>query len=125
MVSLVLKRSFDGFKGVDTWFWKQKEIKKKEGGGGGGGGGGEIAVNLTGTTFICFSHFFYAFLCLCCLWTCVRSLGTIFVGSQSFRVKFVLRLFCSITDSLRKVLKNFDSLSQSVKLVGKTDRPIH
>ena len=44
----------------------EAERKKKKGG---------IAVNLTGTTFICVSHFFYAFLCLCCLWTHVRSLG--------------------------------------------------
>ena len=27
-VSLVLKRSSDGFEGVDTWFWKWKEIRK-------------------------------------------------------------------------------------------------
>ena len=28
MVSLVLKRSFDGFEGVDTWFLKCKERRK-------------------------------------------------------------------------------------------------
>ena len=28
MVSLVLKRSFEGFEGVDTWFWKRKEEEK-------------------------------------------------------------------------------------------------
>ena len=83
MVSLVLKRSFEEFEGVDTWFWKRKERRKK----------GGIAVNLTGTTFIGFSHFFYAFLCLCCLRTRVRSLGTVCVGSQSLEVGFVLRLF--------------------------------
>ena len=43
----------------------EAERKKKKGG---------IAVNLTGTTFICFSHFFFSFLCLCCLRTHVRSL---------------------------------------------------
>ena len=32
MVSLVLKRSSDGFEGVDTWFWKLKERRKKGGG---------------------------------------------------------------------------------------------
>ena len=31
MVSLVLKRSSDGFEGVDTWFWMGKErIKRGE-----------------------------------------------------------------------------------------------
>ena len=29
MVSLVLKRSSDGFEGVDTWFWKLKERRKR------------------------------------------------------------------------------------------------
>ena len=82
-------------------------------------------MNLTSTTFICFSHFFYAFLCLCCLRTHVRSLGTVCVGSQSFRVRFVLCLFCWILDSLRKVLTNFESLSQPAKLVGKPDQPVH
>ena len=82
-------------------------------------------MNLTGTTFISFSHFFYAFLCLCCLRTRVRSLGTVCVGSQSFGVGFVLRLFCWIPDSLRKVLKNFESLSQPDELVGKQDQPVH
>ena len=74
------------------------EIKKKKVG---------IAVNLTGTKFICFSHFFYAFLYLCCLQTRVRTLGTVCVGSSSFRVGFVLHLFFWIPDFLRKVLKNF------------------
>ena len=94
----------------------EAERKKKKGG---------IAVNLTGTTFICFSHFFYAFLCLCCLRTRVRTLGTVCVGSQSFGVRFVLRLFFWISDSLRKVLKNFETLSQPAQLVGKPDQPIH
>ena len=86
---------------------------------------GGKAMNLTGTTFICFSHFFFAFLCLCCLRTCVRSLGTVCVGSQSFGVGFVLRLFFWIPDSLRKVLKNFESLSQPDELVGKPDQLVH
>ena len=90
--------------------------KKKKGG---------IAVYLIGTTFICFSHFFFYFLCLCCLQTRVRSLGTVCVGSQSFEVRFVLRLFFWITDSLRKVLTNFESLSQPDGLVGKPDQPVH
>ena len=97
MVSLVLKRSFDGFEGVNTWFWKRKKNKKK----------GGIAVNLTGTKFICFFHFFYAFLCLCCLHTRVRTLGTVCVGSKSVRVGFVLCLFFWIFEYLRKVLTNF------------------
>ena len=115
MVSLVLKRISDGFEGVYTWFWKWKERRKN----------GGIAVNLTGTKFICFSHFFYAFIGLCCLLTRVKTLGTVCVGSQSFRVIFVLRLFCWIPDSLRKVLKNFESLSQPDELVGKPDHPVH
>ena len=90
--------------------------KKKEG----------IAVNLTGMKFICFSHFFYALLCLCCLRTRVRSLGTVCVGSQSFGVGFVLRLFFFwILDSLRKVMTNFESLYQPDELVGKPDQPVH
>ena len=82
-------------------------------------------MNLTGTTFICFSHFFYAFLYLCCLRTCVRLLGTVCDGSQPSVVKFVLRLFFWISDSLRKVLKNFEILSQTDELVGKPDQPVH
>ena len=74
----------------------EAERKKKKGG---------IAMNLTGKKFICFSHFFYAFLCLCCLRTRVRTLGTVCVGCQSFGVRFVLRLFFWILDSFRKVLK--------------------
>ena len=80
----------------------EAERNKKKGG---------IAVNLTDTKFICFSHFFYAFLCLCCLRTRVRILGTVCVGSQSIGVRFVIHLFCWIFDSLRKVLKKIESLS--------------
>ena len=94
----------------------EAERNKKKGG---------IAVNLTGTTFICFFHFFYAFLCLCCLRTRVRSLGTVCVGSKSSGVGFVLRLFFWIPDSLMKVLKSFKSLSQPSGLVGKPDHPVH
>ena len=86
---------------------------------------GGIVVNLSGTKFICFSHFFYAFLYLCCSPTRVRTLGTVCVGSQLFGVRFVLRLFFWILDSLRKVLKNFESLSQSAELVRKPDQPVH
>ena len=82
-------------------------------------------MNLTGTKFICFSHFFYAFLCPCCLRTLVWTLGTVCVGSQPFGVEFVLRLFFWIPDYLRKVLKNFESLSQLTGLVGKPNQPIH
>ena len=92
------------------------ERKKKKGG---------IAMNLTGMKFICFSHFFYAFLCLCCLQTRVRTSGTVCVSSQSFGVGFVLRLFCWIPDSFRKVLRNFERLSQPAELVGKPDQPVH
>ena len=82
-------------------------------------------MNLTGTKFICFSHFFYAFICLCCLRTRVRTLDTVCVGSQSFGVVFVLFLFSCIPDSLRKVLTNFESLSQPEGLVGKQNHPVH
>ena len=94
----------------------EEERKKKKGG---------IAVNLTGTTFISFSHFFYVFLCLCCLLTRVRSLGTVCVGSQSFGVGFVLRLFFWIPDSFKKVMKKFESLSKPDGLVGKPNQPVH
>ena len=86
---------------------------------------GGIAVNLIGTTVICFSHFFYAFLYLYCLRTRARSLGTVCVCSQSFGVEFVLSLFFWILNSLRKVLKNFKSLSQPSELVGKPDQSVH
>ena len=33
--------------------------------------------------------------------------------------------FFWIPDSLRKVLTNFESLSQSAELVGKPDQPVH
>ena len=82
-------------------------------------------MNLTSTKFICFSHFFYAFLCLCCLRTRVRALRTVCVGSQSFEVIFVLRLFFWIPNSLRKVLTNFEILSQPSELFGKPDQPVH
>ena len=45
--------------------------------------------------------------------------------SQSFRVGYVLRLFCWIPDSLRKVPKNFESLYQPDELVGKPNQPIY
>ena len=83
-------------------------------------------MNLIGMTFICFSHFFFSFLYLCCLRTRVRSLGTVCVGSQSVGVGFVLCFFFFwIPDSLRKVLKIFESLSQPDGLVGKLDEPVH
>ena len=69
--------------------------------------------------------FLFAFLCLCCLRTRVRSLGTVCVGSQSFGVEFVLHLFSWIPDSLIKILKIFESVSQSAELVGKKNQPVH
>ena len=51
--------------------------------------------------------------------------GTVCVGSQSFGVGFLLDLFFWILDSLRKVLTNCESLSQSAELVGKPDQPVH
>ena len=52
-------------------------------------------------------------------------LGNFCVGSQSFGVEFVLRLFFWIPDSLKKVLKKFESLYQPYELVGKPDHPVH
>ena len=115
MVSLVLKRSFDGFEGVDTWFWKQKQRRKR----------GEHPLILQVRHLYAYPISFMLFLCLCCLRTRVRSLGTVCVGSQSFGVGFVLCLFCWILESLRKVLKKFKSLSQSDELVGKPNHPVH
>ena len=50
---------------------------------------------------------------------------TVCVGSQSSGVGFLLDLFFSIPESLRKGLKNFESLSQPAELVGKPDHPVH
>ena len=57
--------------------------------------------------------------------TVVRVFGAVCVGSQSFGVGFLLGLFFWISDSLKKVLKNFESLSQPAKLVEKPDYPVH
>ena len=107
---------------LKEWIHGFGSVKKEEKGGGGGGG---VAMNLIGMKFVCFSHFFYAFLCLCCLWTRVRTLGTVCVYSQSFEIGFVLCLFFWIPDSLRKVVRNFESLSQSPELVGKPNQLVH
>ena len=42
---------------------------------------GGIAMNPTGMKVICFSRFFYAFLYLCCLQTCVRVLWFVCIRS--------------------------------------------
>ena len=57
--------------------------------------------------------------------TVVWVFGAVCVGSQSFGVGFQLDLFFWIPDSQRKVLKNFESLSQPNELVGKPDQSIH
>ena len=69
-------------------------------------------MNPTGTKVICFSCFFYAFLCLCCLQTRVRVLCLVSVGSWSFGVGIALCLSCWIFDFVRKVLTSFDIFSQ-------------
>ena len=92
-----------------------KERREKTGGGGGVG----IAVNPSGTKVICFSRFFYAFLCLCCLQTRVRVLCFVCVGSWSFGVGIALRLSYWILDYVRKVLTSFEIFSQPAGLVGK------
>ena len=69
-------------------------------------------MNPTGTKVICFSRFFYAFLCLCCLQTRVRVLCFVCVGSWSLGVRIALRLSCWIPDSMSKVLTSFEIFSQ-------------
>ena len=56
--------------------------------------------------------------------TVVRVLGIVWIGSQPFRVEIVLRLFCWISDSLRRIIKTFENCSQPVELVGKPDQPV-
>ena len=55
----------------------------------------------------------------------VRVLSIVCVISQSFGVGIVPRLFFWIHDSVRKILKIFESCSQSAKLVGELDHPVH
>ena len=68
-----------------------------------------IAVNPIGTKVICFSRFFYAFLCLCCLQTHVRVVCFVCVGSWSFGVGIALCLSFWIPNFVRKVLKSFEN----------------
>ena len=82
-------------------------------------------MNPTGTKVICFSCFFYVFLCLCCLQTHVRVLCFVCVGSWSFGVGITLRLSCWIPDSMRKVLTSFEIFSQSDGLAGKPNQPVY
>ena len=76
-------------------------------------------MNPTGTKVICFSRFFYYFLCLCCLQTRVRVVCFVCVGFWSFRVKIELHLSCWIPDFVRKVMKSFEIFSQPSGPVGK------
>ena len=82
-------------------------------------------MNPTGTKVICFSRFFYAFLCLCCFQTRVRVLFFVCVGSLSFGVGIPLRLSCWIPNSVRKVLASFEIFSQPAGPVGKSNQPVH
>ena len=82
-------------------------------------------MNPTGMKFICFSRFFYAFLCLCCLQTRVMVLCIVCVGSWSFGVGIALHLSYWIPDSVRKILTSFEIFSQSTGPVGKPNQPIH
>ena len=86
---------------------------------------GWIVVNPTGTKVICFSCFFYAFLCLCCLQTHVRVLFFVCVGSWSFGVRIVLLLSFWIPNSVRKVLESFEIFSQPDGSVGKPNHPVY
>ena len=82
-------------------------------------------MNPTGTKVICFSHFFYAFLFLCCLQTRVRVVCFVCVGSWSFGVGIALCLFCWIYDFVRKVLTIFEIFSQPDGPVGKPNQLFH
>ena len=82
-------------------------------------------MNPTGMKFICFSRFFYAFLCLCCLQTRVRVLCFVCVGSWSFGVGISLHLSCWILDSVRKILTSFEIFSQPAEPARKPNQPIH
>ena len=49
----------------------------------------------------------------------------VLVGSHSSKLRIDHRLFFFIPDSFRKVLTNFESLSQWDGLVGKPDQSVH
>ena len=57
--------------------------------------------------------------------TAVRVLFFVYVGSWSFGVGIALRLFCWISDYVRKVLENFENFSQPAVPVRKPDLPVH
>ena len=57
--------------------------------------------------------------------TAIWVFGAVCIDSQSFGVGFLLVLFFWIPDSLMKVLKNFENLSQLAELVGKPNQPVH
>ena len=82
-------------------------------------------MNPTSTKVICFSRFFYVFLCLCCLQTRVRVLCFVCADSWTFGVKIVLRLSCWIPNSVRKILTSFEIFSQLARSVGKLNQPVH
>ena len=94
------------------------EAKNKEDKGG-------VAVNPTGMNVVCFSHFFDACLCLQCLQPGFKALGIVWIGSQPFGVRIVLRLFCWIPNSMWRILKNFENFSQPVEPVGKSNQLVH
>ena len=75
-------------------------------------------MNPTGTKVICFSRFFYAFLCLCCLQTHVRVVCFVYVGSWTFGVEIALCLACWIPNFVRKVLKILRSFLNRMDLLG-------
>ena len=81
-------------------------------------------MNPTGTKVICFSRFFYTFLCLCCLQTRVRVVFFVCVGSCSFGVGIALCLSCWIPNFVRKVFTIFEIFSQPDEPVGKPNQPV-
>ena len=102
-------------KGEIPGFGSGKERRKR----------GEQPLNLRVRDLYASPISFMLFFAFAVCWDGSLGLGTVYIGSQSFEGFFVLGLFCWITDSLRKDLTNFGSLSQPAELVGKPDQPVH
>ena len=80
-------------------------------------------MNPTGMNIVCFSCFFCACLCLCCLQLSFRALGIVWVSSHSFGVKIDTFFFWT-PYSVRNVLTSFENCSQLARPVGIPDQPV-
>ena len=80
-------------------------------------------MNPTGMNIVCFSCFFCACLCLCCLQLSFRALGIVWVSSHSFGVKIDTFFFWT-PYSIRNVLTSFENCSQLARPVGIPDQPV-